>query len=47
MDDVWVKFEGHVRAIVPLYETEVRGMEMLERMANSLFAEPKELAAVG
>jgi arsenite-transporting ATPase len=47
MDEVWVKFEGRVRSIVPLYETEVRGMEMLERMANSLFADPKELAAVG
>src|SRR5574341_2287773 len=38
MDDVWSKFEGNVRSIVPLYENEVRGTEMLSRMANSLFA---------
>jgi arsenite-transporting ATPase len=38
MDDVWTKFEGRVRSIVPLYETEVRGMPMLGRMADSLFA---------
>jgi arsenite-transporting ATPase len=37
MDDVWVKFEGNVRSIIPLYETEVRGVDMLSRMANSLF----------
>jgi arsenite-transporting ATPase len=37
MDDVWSKFEGNVRSIVPLYENEVRGTEMLSRMANSLF----------
>ncbi len=38
MDDVWTKFEGRVRSVVPLYETEVRGMPMLTRMADSLFA---------
>ncbi len=38
MDDVWTQFEGRVRSLVPLYETEVRGMDMLGRMANSLFA---------
>jgi arsenite-transporting ATPase len=38
MEDVWSKFEGRVRSIVPLYETEVRGMPMLNRMAESLFA---------
>ncbi len=37
MDDVWTQFEGRVRSLVPLYETEVRGMDMLGRMANSLF----------
>src|SRR5512139_3534867 len=37
MDDVWTKFEGRVRSIVPLYETEVRGTSMLGRMADSLF----------
>ncbi len=38
MDDVWTKFEGRVRSLVPLYETEVRGMVMVGRMADSLFA---------
>ena len=37
MDDVWTKFEGRVRSIVPLYETEVRGTSMLARMADSMF----------
>jgi arsenite-transporting ATPase len=38
MDDIWVKFEGMVRAKLPLYETEVRGVETLTRMADNLFA---------
>ncbi len=37
MDDVWQKFDGMVRATLPLYETEVRGVEMLKRMGNQLF----------
>jgi len=37
MEDVWTKFEGRVRSIVPLYETEVRGTPMLVRMADSMF----------
>ncbi|HUI89058.1 MAG TPA: TRC40/GET3/ArsA family transport-energizing ATPase [Anaerolineales bacterium] len=37
MDDVWQKFEGNVRSLVPLYETEVRGVDMLARAADSLF----------
>ncbi len=40
MDDIWVKFEGMVRALLPLYEDEVRGVPSLERMATALFAEP-------
>ncbi len=38
MDEIWSKFEGNVRSIVPLYENEVRSVEMLGRMADSLFA---------
>src|SRR5512138_631639 len=38
MDDVWVKFPGMVRSIVPLYETEVRGVQTLGRTAGDLFA---------
>ncbi len=38
MSDIWEKFDGMVRAILPLYETEVRGAETLKRMADALFA---------
>jgi arsenite-transporting ATPase len=37
MDDIWQKFDGMVRATLPLYETEVRGVEMLKRMGKALF----------
>lgn len=40
MQDIWEKFEGMVRATVPLYETEVRGTAALGRMGGALFAEP-------
>jgi len=38
MDEIWKTFDGSVRSLVPLYETEVRGVEMLARTADSLFA---------
>jgi len=38
MQQIWELFDGMVRAIVPLYETEVRGIKMLERTAGALFA---------
>lgn len=37
MEEIWEKFDGMVRSIVPLYETEVRGVPMLQRLADSLF----------
>jgi arsenite/tail-anchored protein-transporting ATPase len=37
METVWQEFDGMVRAILPLYETEVRGSAMLKRMADQLF----------
>ncbi|CAG1014996.1 Arsenical pump-driving ATPase [Anaerolineales bacterium] len=37
MDEIWEKFDGMVRAKLPLYETEVRGVESLKRMADGLF----------
>ncbi|HZU07659.1 MAG TPA: ArsA family ATPase [Chloroflexota bacterium] len=37
MQTIWEKFDGQVRAIVPLFETEVRGVPMLERAAAALF----------
>ena len=38
MQTIWEKFDGQVRAIVPLFETEVRGTEMLRRLAQAVFA---------
>jgi arsenite-transporting ATPase len=38
METVWQKFDGDVRAVVPLLETEIRGVPMLERTVSSLFA---------
>ena len=37
MTEVWEKFDGMVRANLPLYEKEVRGLETLTTMANNLF----------
>ncbi|MDY7078853.1 MAG: ArsA family ATPase [Chloroflexota bacterium] len=37
MEEIWRSFPD-VRAIVPLFETEVRGVEMLQRTAAHLFA---------
>lgn len=37
METVWKEFDGMVRALLPLYETEVRGVAMLKRMADQLF----------
>lgn len=38
MDEIWETFDGDVRALVPLFETEVRGVEMLQRTADHMFA---------
>jgi arsenite-transporting ATPase len=38
METVWKEFDGQVRAILPLFETEIRGVPMLRRMADMLFA---------
>ncbi|MBI2371413.1 MAG: ArsA family ATPase [Deltaproteobacteria bacterium] len=38
MQEIWEKFDGAVRGIVPLFETEVRGVEMLRRVTAVLFA---------
>ncbi len=36
MEEIWDSF-SNVRAIVPLFETEIRGVEMLERTAEAMF----------
>jgi len=38
MVEIWEKFDGMVRAKLPLYETEVRGTTSLIRMGEALFA---------
>jgi arsenite-transporting ATPase len=38
MDEIWNTFDGEVRAIIPLFETEVRGVEMIQRTADQLFS---------
>ena len=40
MKTIWEKFGNSVRAIVPLFDQEVRGIEMLRRAGKALFAEP-------
>ena len=37
MKTVWQKFDGSVRAVVPLFETEIRGLPMLKRLSDSMF----------
>jgi arsenite-transporting ATPase len=37
MAQIWKTFDGGVRALVPLFETEVRGVDMLKRTADHLF----------
>jgi arsenite/tail-anchored protein-transporting ATPase len=38
MRTIWDRFDGQVRAIAPLFETEVRGVDMLRRIAATVFA---------
>jgi len=38
MVEIWEKFDGMVRAKLPLYENEVRGTASLTRMGDALFA---------
>ena len=39
METIWQKFDGAVRAVVPLFETEIRGVPMLRRLGEALFFE--------
>ena len=38
MEQIETDFDGSVRAVLPLFETEVRGVDMLVRTADLLFA---------
>ena len=38
MSEIWERFDGQVRALLPQFESDVRGVEMLKRSAEALFA---------
>ncbi len=38
MEEIWRFFDGSVRAIIPLLDNEVRGIEALRRVASYAFA---------
>ncbi len=38
MQTIWREFDDGVRAIVPLFETEVRGVAMLQRLCDAIYA---------
>jgi arsenite-transporting ATPase len=38
MQTIWREFGDSVRAIVPLFETEIRGVPMLQRLCDAMFA---------
>jgi arsenite-transporting ATPase len=38
LETIWRLFDGEVRALVPLFDTEVRGMEALTSLGETLFA---------
>ncbi len=37
METIWEKFDGSVRAVIPLFETEIRGVESLKRLGAAVF----------
>jgi arsenite-transporting ATPase len=38
MRTIWREFDDSIRAIVPLFETEVRGVPMLQRLCDAIFS---------
>ena len=47
MRTIWREFDDSVRAIVPLFETEIRGVPMLKRLCDAIFADAAPLKAAG
>ncbi len=41
MESIWRTFDGAVRAVVPLFETEIRGTPMLQRLGDAMFSEAR------
>ncbi len=38
LETIWRLFDGQVRALVPMFETEIQGLTALHRLAEALFA---------
>jgi anion-transporting ArsA/GET3 family ATPase len=38
MKTIWREFDDSVRAIVPLFDAEVRGVPMLQRLCDAIYA---------
>lgn len=38
METIWKEFDSQVRAVLPLFDTEIRGVDMLKRMTGLLYA---------
>jgi hypothetical protein len=47
MQTIWREFGDSVRAIVPLFETEVRGVPMLQRLCDAIYAAGGAKPALG
>jgi anion-transporting ArsA/GET3 family ATPase len=45
MKTIWREFDDSVRAVVPLFENEVRGLPMLTRLCDAIFAGNAAVAA--
>jgi len=45
MNQIWKDFDGSVRAVVPLFDNEVRGVSGLRKLAECAFADKKVLAS--
>lgn len=37
MDVIWEKFEPHIRAVIPMYDREPKGLEMIAKVSENLF----------
>ena len=41
MEEIWRDFDGNVRALIPLFDNEVRGTEALAMVSDYAFPETK------
>lgn len=45
LQTIWREFDDSVHSIVPLFETEVRGVPMLQRLSDAMFAADNKAAS--